>query len=312
MTTAAPRAEGRIRTYARLAKLDIFDYYLSLPLVLSLLPLGLLTDPRILVLLGLFLLGEVVLMASLVAFDDLTGYRDGSDAINYGPDAPARRKLRKPLVAGTLTPEQVRRFAWAAFATGALLWAAAVGLAPEPPLWALALTALMLVLYPQYSYGLKLSYIGLQECYLAAIGWVLVLAPYGLAGGELSGLVLVQAALFGLGPLLFGVYSNTNDVRGDRAVGRITVATMTSAAGNRRFVLALTLAEMALIVGAPLLGLVPWWFAFALAPTLILRGWQFTLGFRHGDILRARRMGIHVHRITTVLLIVVNLVVRQS
>ncbi|GAA2786784.1 UbiA family prenyltransferase [Crossiella cryophila] len=312
MRTVALPAEGRLRTYARLSKLDIFDYYLSLPLVLTLLPISLLAEPGILVLLGLFLAGEIILMASLVAFDDLTGYRDGSDAINYGPDAPARRMLRKPLVAGTLTEHQVLRFAWGAFLVGALCWAGAVWLAPAPPLWALVLTGVMLVLYPQYSYGLKLSYIGCQEFYLAFIGWVLVLAPLGLAGGELTGFTVVQALLFGLGPLLFGVYSNTNDVRGDRSVGRITVATKTSVEGNRLFVLALTLAEMALIVGSSALEIAPWWFAFALAPTLILRALQFGQGFRDCDILRARRLGIHVHRITVALLIVINLVVRQS
>lgn len=308
MTAVHAQRESRFRSYARLAKLDIFDYYLSLPIVLTLLPVATITEPTTLATLGLFLLGEIVLMASLVAFDDLTGFRDGSDAVNYGPDAPARRTLRKPLVAGTLTEAEVLRFAWGAFVSGALLWVAAVALAPAPATWALVLAAIMLVLYPQYSYGLKLSYHGFQEIYLAAIGWVLVLAPFGIAGGEITGFVLVQALVFGLGPLLFGVYSNTNDVRGDRSVGRRTVAAVSTAAGNRRFVLALSLAEAALIIGSSATGLAPWWFAFALAPTMILRGFQFTLGFRHHDILRARLLGIRVHRVTCALLVLANLV----
>jgi hypothetical protein len=39
--------------------------------------------------------------AKVVALDDLTGYRDGSDITNYSPDKPLRRLARKPLVAGS-------------------------------------------------------------------------------------------------------------------------------------------------------------------------------------------------------------------
>ena len=73
------------------------------------------------------------MIAALVAFDDFTGYRDGSDVANYGPDAPLRRKLRKPLVAGTLTePRRCGSPGCAAFA-GRLLWTAAILIAPYSP-----------------------------------------------------------------------------------------------------------------------------------------------------------------------------------
>jgi len=47
----------------------------------------------------LFLVTEFFLIAAMVALDDIPWYRDGSDAANYGPDAPARRLALKPLLA---------------------------------------------------------------------------------------------------------------------------------------------------------------------------------------------------------------------
>jgi 1,4-dihydroxy-2-naphthoate octaprenyltransferase len=303
---ATSRVTGGWRAYARLAKLDVFDYYLSAVLVWSMLAPSARLEGRELGVLAAFGAGEVLLMAALVALDDLTGYRDGSDLVNYAPDARARRVRRKPLVAGTLTEAQVVRFAVVTTILGALLWTVAVVAAPRQPVWALVLTGVTLVLYPQYSWALKLSYRGFQEFYVAALGWALVLAPYGLLAGDPSGFVVVQALLFGMGPLLFGVYSNTNDIVGDRRVGRPTVAVLTSPRGNARFIAAVSLVEFVVILSAPSAG-APWWFPLALLPTMLLRANQYALGFRRRDLLRARRLGIGIHRVTVVCLLVVNL-----
>jgi 4-hydroxybenzoate polyprenyltransferase len=294
------------RAYVRLAKLDIVDYYLGVLVVGTLLPAALRFDGGVLATGGLFLLGEVFVIAAMVALDDLTGFRDGSDVANYAPDDLKRRRYRKPLVAGTLTEDQVLRFAWVTGIIGALLWIAAMVTAPHTPLWTVALIAVTYFFSVQYSWGVKLSYHGFQEFFIAALGWALVLAPYGLAVGSLDGNVVVQALVFGLGPLLFGVYSNTNDIKGDRRVGRPTVAALTSPRGNMRFIFAVTAVEAALIVCGPWLGTV-WWFPVALLPTLLLRAWQLHLAFGQGDILRARLLGIRIHRVTVVALVVVNL-----
>ncbi|MFI9815080.1 UbiA family prenyltransferase [Saccharothrix variisporea] len=294
------------RAYFRLAKLDIVDYYLGVLVVWSLLPAALRFDGRVLGTTAVFLLGEVFVIAVMVALDDRTGYRDGSDIANYGPDDPRRRRERKPLVAGTLTEPQVVRFAWVTGLVGAGLWLAAVAVAPHRPLWTVVLIAVTYFFSVQYSWGVKLSYHGFQELFIAGLGWALVLAPYGLATGHLDGNAVVQALLFGFGPLLFGVYSNTNDVEGDRRVGRPTVAALTTPRGNRRFIVALTAAEALLVLAAPFLG-APWWFPLALLPTLLLRVHQLRIGFGEGDILRARRVGIHTHRVTVCALIVANL-----
>ncbi|RSN19334.1 1,4-dihydroxy-2-naphthoate prenyltransferase [Amycolatopsis sp. WAC 04169] len=299
---------ARGKAYFRLAKLDIVDYYLGVAVVWTLLVPALRFDPAVLTTIGVFLLGEVFVIAAMVALDDLTGYRDGSDIANYSPDDPGRKRYRKPLVAGMLTEDQVLRFAWVTGVIGAVLWLAAVAIAPFSPLWTVALIAVTYFFSLQYSWGVKLSYHGFQEFFIAALGWALVLAPYGLATGEITGFALAQALLFGLGPLLFGVYSNTNDIEGDRRVGRPTVAALTSPRGNMFFVIAVSAAELVLILAAPALG-GPWWFPLALLPTMAARVWQVWLGFGVGDILRARMLGIRIHRITVVSLLVVNLVV---
>ncbi|WP_410668078.1 UbiA family prenyltransferase [Amycolatopsis sp. cmx-4-68] len=302
--------EPKLVSYARLAKLDVFDYYLSLPVVLSavVLPIGAF-DPAVLVTLGLFGLGAVLMTASLVAFDDLTGYRDGSDTANYRANPTLRRARRKPLVTGALTEREVVRFGWLTAFAGAAVFVITVATAPHAPQWTIWLIVANFVFGIQYSYGLKISYHGFQETYIAALGWVMVLAPYGLITDRFDGFVLVQALLFGLGPLLFGVYSNTNDIAGDRSVGRPTVAALTTPRGNRRFVAALSVAEFLLGAAAAATGVAPWWFVLLMLPVTVLRARQFGIGFGpRGDILRARAIGFTAHRVGAGLLVAANLV----
>lgn len=296
------RPTGSVRDYLRLGKFDVYDYYLGILIVASAAP----AEP---VTLLLFLLGEVAVIVAGVAFDDVTGYRDGSDLVNYGPDDRLRKKLRKPLVAGRLSESQALRFAWGAAAIGAALWTAAVLTAPHRPMWSVVLLVVVFAAALQYSYGLKLSYRGFQEAFLVVLGMTLVLAPHGLITGEFSGFVLVQAVLFGMGPLMFGVYSNTNDVDGDRAVGRPTVAALTTERGNARFIGALSVGEFLLGALASVTGVAPWWFALLVLPATALRARQYHLGFAVGDIMRARKLGFTAHRTCVALLVLANVLV---
>jgi 1,4-dihydroxy-2-naphthoate octaprenyltransferase len=300
---------SRVRSYARLAKLDVYDYYLSALVALSAaVPFLAWRSPEAATLL-LFLLGEVLFMVAQVALDDYTGFRDGSDIRNYGPDDPMRRKERKPLVSGALTPGQALGFAWTTALLGAAAWGVTLLIAPHTPLWTVVLMVSVYVVGLQYSYGLKISYHGFQEVYLVVLGAALVLLPLGLLTGGYATFWLVQGVLFGFGPLMFGVYSNTNDVEGDRSVHRPTVAALTSPRGNAVFIGALSLAEFLVGAGASATGLAPWWFVLLLLPVTALRLRQYLTGFRRGDIMRARRMGFAVHRCATALLVVANLVV---
>jgi 1,4-dihydroxy-2-naphthoate octaprenyltransferase len=309
-------APGSWRAYAKLAKLDILDYYLSVPLAASVLAgygaahgsaAGTAPAGRAALVLLLFFLGELTMVAGMVAFDDVTGFRDGSDAANYGPDAAARRLARKPLVAGTLTEPQALRFGWAAVALCALFWAAAVAAAPAAPRWAVLGTAACAVFGFQYSWWLKFSYRGFQELFLAALGWGYVLPLVGLLTGGASGFTVVQALLFGLGPVLFGVYSNINDRDGDRAVGRLTVAAVASPRVNTAFIGAVSLLEAALITVPAAAGVTPLWFPLLMAPVLVLRAVQWVQGTLRGDVFGARTRGIRLHRLSTALLVAANL-----
>ncbi|WP_188279993.1 UbiA family prenyltransferase [Streptomyces sp. CBMA29] len=318
----SPIAPGSRRAYAKLAKLDILDYYLSVPLAAAMLvPFGVATGAglvtgaglrpeatgRTALVLVLFFLGELAMVAGMVAFDDVTGYRDGSDAANYGPDAAARRLARKPLVAGTLTERQAIRFGWASVALCALFWGAAVLAAPARPLWAVLGTAACALFGFQYSWWLKFSYRGGQEIFLAALGWGYVLPLFGLLNGGAPGFVVVQALLFGLGPVLFGVYSNINDRDGDHAVGRLTVAAVASERGNSAFIAGVCGLEALLIVVPAALGIAPWWFPLLMSPVLVLRARQWVRGNLRADVLGARTLGIRLHRLATALMIAADL-----
>ncbi|QUH04200.1 UbiA family prenyltransferase [Saccharopolyspora erythraea] len=309
-STGYVRPESKLRSYARLAKLDVYDYYLSILVVASavLVPLGAFNARTALTLLG-FLVGEVLVTVALVAFDDLTGFRDGSDIKNYGPDNPLRKKLRKPLVAGTLTPAEAERFGWITALLGASVWAGTIAIAPASPVWTIAAIGVLYVLALQYSYGLKLSYRGLQEIFLVWLGLSLVIAPYGLVSGQFSWFLLAQGVLFGFGPLMFGVYSNSNDVEGDRLVNRPTVAALVSERGNTIFIGVLSFAEFTIGAVASAVGTAPWWFVLLMLPATALRARQYYLGFRVGDIMRARKLGFVVHRVSVGLLIAANLLV---
>ncbi|MBQ6639859.1 MAG: UbiA family prenyltransferase [Saccharopolyspora sp.] len=304
--TRATRPESKARSYTRLGNLDIYDYYLSI-LVAASAVLMAPAAPGTLPMLLLFLLGEVGTVVALVAFDDVTGFRDGSDLVNYGPDDPLRKKLRKPLVAGTLTVPEALQFGWLTAVAGGLLWTAAIAVSPHAPMWTVAMIAVTWVFALQYSYGLKLSYRGFQEAFLVALGAVLVLAPHALATGRFSGFLCAQAVLFGMGVLMFGVYSNTNDVDGDRGVGRWTVAALTSVRGNVAFIGALSLGEFLIGAVASATGAAPGWFVLLMLPATALRARQFHLGFRRGETMRARKLGFSVHRTSVALLVLANL-----
>ena len=110
-----------------------------------------------------------------------------------------------------------------------------------------------------------------------------------------------------MGPLLFGVYSNVNDIDGDRRVGRPTVAVLMPPRANAAFIGALSAAEFLLGVFASLARVAPWWFPLLMLPATALRARQFWIGFRTDDIMRARKLGFRVHRTSVALLILANL-----
>jgi 1,4-dihydroxy-2-naphthoate octaprenyltransferase len=199
MTGAVLTGEAKAGAYGKLAKVEFWDYYLSVIIVWSLVPAGERFSARVAGLLLLVVLSQVCLFAAVVAFDDITGYRDGSDQLNYRGAGGTPRKLdRKPLLTGKLDIRSARRFAIAAAVVGAALAVLSIVVAPHRPWSALALTVGVVALSVQYSWGLKLSYRGGAEALIAFTGFCAVAAPVGFATGVLSPVALVQAGLFGL------------------------------------------------------------------------------------------------------------------
>lgn len=200
--SAATHLRARASAYARLAKLDFFDFYLSVLVVWTLLAPGERLAARSLLTLLIFLLAEVSVVAAVVAFDDVTGFRDGSDLVNYGPSGGPRKRKRKPLLDGSLTPDQAVRFGRIVGLLGALLCVLVVLVAQHRPLWAVLLIAVVFALSLQYSWGLKLSYLGAGEIVIVGSAAFTVAVPYGLVTGHAPAFVVVQSVLFGLWQLL--------------------------------------------------------------------------------------------------------------
>lgn len=315
MSLAPPPVRGqadeglrdRARAYAKLAKLAFFDYYLCVLVVASLLPAAALDDVRTWVVLVLFDLGWVGVVAATVTLDDVTGLRDGSDARNYDASQTLRARDRKPLLDGRITLRQALRFGWGCAAAGAALWALTLTVAPYAPWWLWVAAALSVAVSVQYSYGLKLSYRGGQETVIWLSTGLCVLIPYGALNGELTGAAWLECFLFGLWSLMVSVYSNINDVEGDREAGRRNLATGVGPGAYRAFVAGLSAAETAAIVLVLVAGAVPPWFGLFLLPVVLLRARQARHGLLAGRVLSARKQGITIHRWGVVLLIAANL-----
>ncbi|CAL9596942.1 1,4-dihydroxy-2-naphthoate octaprenyltransferase [Nocardiopsis dassonvillei] len=308
-----PSGAGLLTTagrYARLVKYKfVIDFLLTLVIVATLLGVDGLTADGVPLTLLFFALGMLGVLSAVMTLDDVTGAEDGSDTANYVEveDTALRPLERKPLLTGELTVAQARRFGHLSLVWGAVWWALALLVTPHPTPGVAVLTALLLFLSVQYSWGLKLSYHGLGEAVLLFSATAFLLAPYGLATGELPLLVVVQGLLFGFGQLLIAGYSNTNDIPGDAAAGRRTVAVLTSARGNRVFLGTLTAANLLLVAVPPLAGAAPWWFALVLAPFVVLRIRQYVGFLATGDPLVARSRGIATFRTVVACTVAFNL-----
>lgn len=296
--------------FARLVKYQfVLDFLLALVIVWTALePAERLSGVTLTTLL-LFALGQVGVLFAVMTLDDVTGIKDGSDTANYvhAGKTALRPLKRKPLLTGELTVRQAQWYGYASLAWGALWWTATVLYTPHRPLWVLVVTVLLLVLSVQYSWGLKLSYIGLGEALLLFSASAFVIAPHGLATGEWSALLLAEGLLFGFGQLLIAGYSNTNDIPGDRAVGRRTVAVLTSPRGNRIFLGLLTACNLLVLLVPAFAGWLPWWFPVVLLPFAVLRVHQYVGFLRGGDPLLARKRGVVVFRTVVACSVVFNL-----
>lgn len=312
-TIAETGMRRRVRAYVKLGKLSFYDYYLSALVVWTLLTPAdrvLVRTPVVLILVSL---GWVGVVAATVTFDDVTGYRDGSDERNYDPaQAVVRSRERKPLLDGHLTLGQALRFGWLMLLWAVVLLTITLAVAPHRPGWALGLTALVVVMSVQYSYGLRLSYHGGQELVMFLSTALTVVIPYGLLTGKVTGLVLVEGYLFGLWSLLVPMYSNINDAPGDRAAGRRNLMTLSPPGLYRVIVGLLSATEvLAVAVGIATTKGAAAWFLLLLAPVIAIRIGQIRVGLVQRNPLVARKLGIKAHRLGVVLVLAADLLISR-
>lgn len=307
-----PDTAGRMKAYVVLGKLAFYDYYLAAFIVIAALPASRLDDPGSYVTLALYFAGYAGVVAASATLDDVTGIRDGSDERNYAPEQGALRdRSRKPLLSGALTVREAVRFAWAAALWALVVWSLTYATAPDPPGWAAVALLAALLSNLNYSYGLKLSYRGGQELLLLTPG-LAVLLPFVLIDGSVSGLIVVESLLVGLWSLMVSIYSNINDLEGDRQVGRRNLATLTTATGYRRVVVAVHVLEPVTVGVAIAVGAVPFWFMLAMIPLYVMRFVQARFGLARGEVLRARLLGIKLHRWGVPVLIGLNVLIEHA
>lgn len=296
------------RAYARLAKLSFFDYYLAAFVVWTMLEPSARGSARVLVTLAVLTLGWIGVCGAAVSFDDVTGFRDGSDPVNYDPNQEQlRNRSRKPLLQGELTIPQALRFGYALLLAGIAALAVALSISPHLPGWTLAATPLLVVVAVQYSYGLRLSYHGGQELALFLSTALVVFIPFGLAHGSMTHLAVMESYLFGLWSVLVSLYSNINDRAGDITAGRRNLATMLAPRTYHVVITLLSATELGAVLVGCASGGVPWWFLAMLSPMFVLRARQVQIGVGRGDVLVARKLGGQAHRLGVVLVVVGNL-----
>lgn len=301
----------KVGLFARLVKFQfVLDFFLALVIVWTALDSDTRFDGHVLLTFLLFALGKAGVLFAVMTLDDVTGTKDGSDSANYlSEDRTELRPLkRKPLLTGELTVRQAQMFGHFSWAWGALWWTVATLQAPHTPTWAIVVATALLLFSVQYSWGLKLSYVGLGEVLLLFSASAFVLAPYGITAGDLPPHILVEALLFGFGQLLIAGYSNTNDANGDGAVGRRTVAVLASERGNTVFLGLLTALNLLVVLLPSALGWMPWWFALVMAPFLVVRLRQYGSYLRNGHALLARSRGVIAFRSTVVCVVVFNVI----
>jgi 1,4-dihydroxy-2-naphthoate octaprenyltransferase len=276
---------------ARLAKLNVYQHYFGLVLAWLMVPAAALHRPGVTAAMLLFLLSQVGVVACTCAADDLTGYRNGSDAANYKPGDFGRNYRTKPLLTGALTERQVVAFvvASAAVALGAGLGGYTV-LGWHVPV-ASVLIFFAALLTTQYSAGMRISYVPagteILLCLMTAAG---LLYPYLAVARQVSAPAVLVSFILGLWLVMVSTYSNVKDAAGDAAVGRRTLATMGPAVYKSAMAV-FYLVYLGLTFALALATSWPWWTLLTMLPVTAMRTMQLYQGPVRGSWLVARKIG---------------------
>jgi 1,4-dihydroxy-2-naphthoate octaprenyltransferase len=298
-----------VRAYGHLANIYFLDYNLGYVQLATLLPAAVIGDGGTWAALALIVAGYFLVHCAVIAFDDVTGFRDGTDAKNYRDSPSALRRLRwKPLVTGELRLPQALRFAWTCLVVGVALLVAGLLVAPHHPLWLVVLAVVGACVSAQYSYGLKFSHIGFQELVLFLWTAELVLIPYWALTGGVTVRLVIEGALFAFWLMMVSFYSNLRDLETDRGAGRITLATFAGERNYIRILGVLAVADLVVVAVLVVTGTLPLLLGVLLSPVFAGRLVQFRRAALNRDPLLGRLLGRRLAWAGAVLIALGNLV----
>jgi len=288
-----------------LGKVKLFEIWLG-PIIAGSLIIGRQGfDWRSGTLCALFFSAIAIGMWATHAFDDITGYRDGSDLRNYAPER--KRSQLKPLVLSQLTVRAARVFAFtcAAMAAGCVVLFCVI--AEFHPWWIFAGSLAVVVLGVQYSAGINFSYrfTGGGEAVTGATLAASVLLPYVAATQRVDPTIVIESLLFGGWLVQVLICSNSADGEDDRLVGRRTVAARISRGGNKVFVAVVFGSLWLLALLGTVFGALSPWTALALLPAWGLQAYVLRNGLR-GQWRNRRNYGFDAVRLAVVGLVIVN------
>lgn len=284
---------AKVMGFLRLGKARIYHHAYGWLLALLLLRLDGLVSRETAAALALTLVMVLTIQWSGGSFDDLGGFRDGSDARNYA-GRPPRTVAKKPLLTGVLSESEAVAFGLVCWIVGVSAGLLAVySLGWRTPLVVVLLMLAAQIASAQYSVGLKLSYrpLGLELTIFYVIASI-ALMPYWVIAGRLNAEILYTSALVGLWFLMVVFYGNASDKQGDAAVSRRTLAVLLPLTWFK-VALALLLAGSVTLLTLlftttridPIL-------ALAVVPVTALHAAQLYYGAGRNDWRRARFLGL--------------------
>jgi 1,4-dihydroxy-2-naphthoate octaprenyltransferase len=298
----------RLIAYKDLAKLEIFDVYLTVPLAASLLSSDEFGHASSIAILILMLIAQVGVLTAACALDDVAGVRDGIDTFNYGEDAKLRKRKRKPLLDNRLTERQALRYAYLAGAVGIAAFVASYAVADFEPRWVLLLAAVVVGAVISYSWGPKLSYIGGQELVVVLALTFTLAGTYALLTGGMTWTVVLEGLLLGIWLMQLTAFANLHDREGDRRANRVTMAVRLEPAAYNRYLSVLFVLGLGVLGAGLATEELPWQLTLLIVPALVLQWLAFRAGVLRNDGLRARATSMHVLRAGWLALFVANLV----
>jgi 1,4-dihydroxy-2-naphthoate octaprenyltransferase len=306
-TSKAPEVSTaqRAQAFARLGKIKLFEIWLGPVLAWSLVIGAGVVDFRSGLLCALFFGALATGMWATHAFDDITGFKDGSDVRTYAPER--KRSQVKPLVHGHLSVKQATVFAYSTAAIAILCVVAFCAVAEFRPWWIFVGGLAVIVFGTQYSAGINFSYrfIAGGETLTGVTLAASVLLPYAAALQRVDWIAVVQGILFGTWLVQVLICSNSADADEDRQVGRRTVAARTSERGNRIFVALVFCFTWLVALAAVVTGVMSFWALVALLPAWALQAYVLHNGMR-GQWRNRRNYGFQALRLAILGLVIVN------